>query len=279
MSTEVLWEGGFSGKPRQGIIHWRMFGLLSDVGEAIDDEDVFNWLSDEIGWAALSIDEECIFASLAKALPNANYNYETSFDYEGGGLDQMFHTIAYADGKLSLSTLHRFEASDEDDEDNEDEEADDWDEDYRCHVREIVTELSCLIDKEGRIIKDEKLSQECLKLEKERLAEIVDLIDAGTDDPAELIDLGMLYETGLAGVDRDLTAAWDCYLKAARTEDEEAVEFVKEIFTDESKDELRELLAQKCISKDSSPVFFNLAMEENNTELTAMLLVYKDSLE
>ena len=86
--------------------------------------------------------------------------------------------------------------------------------------------------------------------------------------------LGMLYETGLAGVEKKLTSAWACYLKAAETGDNEAIVFVDEIFSDECKEERRQLLAGKCIGKESYPLFCDLAARKNSAELTAEILEY-----
>ena len=88
----------------------------------------------------------------------------------------------------------------------------------------------------------------------------------------------MLYETGLAGLEKNPTLAWDCYLKAAETGNENAVKFVSEIFADESRAELYELLLNKSISRDAYPVLFDLAQKENSAELTAELLEYKNAL-
>ncbi len=277
MSTDVEWEGGFSGKNREGWIHWRLFSLLSGSGEGTDDEDVFNWLTDDIGWDVLSATEERIFASLAKALPAASFNYETGFDYEGGGLDQIYHTIEYANGQLFLSTLHRYEIYDEDNKENE--KADDWDEDLNCRVGEDRTVLSCMIDKAGFIVGDETLSRECLESEKVQLSELLQLIETGSYEPMNLVDLGLLFETGLAGVERDLTRAWTYYLQAAETGDDEAVEFASEIFSEESREDLLKLLAGKCITRELLPAFLDLAAKENNAELTAILTEYKAVLE
>ena len=67
--------------------------------------------------------------------------------------------------------------------------------------------------------------------------------------------------------------------KAVGTGDEDAVTFVREIFSSENKDVLRELFTSKSISKESYPLFFDLAQQENNAELTAVLLEYKAALE
>ena len=277
MSTDVQWEGGFFGKKRQEMIHRRMFGFLC-LGEGGNinrgDEIVCDWLTDGVGWSELSEDEETIFASLAKALPDADFHYETSFDYEGGGLEQMYHDIEYVNGRLSLSTTSYGETHGKDEED----ENVYWDDDYSCYVRKHETSLWCCIDEEG-IIGNDELSEKCLNLEKDALSEILDLIETGTDDPEALMDIGMLYETGLAAIDRNLTVAWNYYLKAAGAGYKDAIRIVKEIFSDECKDDLKELFANKSISKNSFPVFFDLAAKENNAELTARLLEYKASLE
>ena len=276
MSTDVQWYGdGFAGKKRQQIIHMRLFNLLSNYGSPRDEDIVYDWLTHGLSWRMISEDEVRIFASLAKAIPIANFDYETSFDYEGGGLDQMYHTIEYANGTLDLSTLHRFGFYGEDD----DKKEDNWDDDYSCRVGEDSVSLSCTVGKDGNIIGDEKLAQDCLALEKENFAKILGFVGTDTDNPAELMDLGMLYETGLAGIDRNLTAAWDYYLKAAQTGDKKAVEFVKEIFSDESKEDFHKLLANKWINKESFDILFDLALEVRSAELTAELLEYKDSYE
>ena len=278
MSTDVQWDGGFSGKKRQGMIHRELFGLLvfGEGGYLNNDESVFDWLTDDIGWSNLSEKEKVIFASLVKALPNSHFNYDTGFVYEGGGLDEMYHSITYLNGTLSLSSSHRYEVSGGD---VEDENAEDWDDDYGCRVGEDSVSLTCGVDKDGFIINDDNLSQECLKFEKEELSDLLERVKTGTDDLYDLLDLGMVYEAGLAGIDRNLTVAWDYYLKAVGTGDEDAVTFVREIFSAESKDDLRELLTSKSISRESYPLFFDLAQQENNAELTAELRKYKASLE
>lgn len=278
MSTDVQWDGGFSGKKRQGMIHRELFGLLvfGEGGYLNNDESVFDWLTDDIGWSNLSEKEKIIFASLVKALPDSHFNYDTGFVYEGGGLDEMYHSITYLNGTLSLSSSHRYEVSGGD---VGDENAEDWDDDYGCRVGEDSVSLTCDVDKDGFIINDDSLSQECLKFEKEELSDLLELVKTGTDDLYDLLDLGMVYEAGLAGIDRNLTLAWDYYLKAVGTGDEDAVTFVREIFSAESKDDLRELLTSKSISRESYPLFFELAQQENNAELTAELRKYKTSLE
>ncbi len=278
MSTDVQWDGGFSGKKRQGMIHRELFGLLvfGEGGYLNNDESVFDWLTDDIGWSNLSEKEKIIFASLVKALPDSHFNYDTGFVYEGGGLDEMYHSITYLNGTLSLSSSHRYEVSGGD---VEDENTEDWDDDYGCRVGEDSVSLTCDVDKDGFIINDDSLSQECLKFEKEELSDLLERVKTGTDDLYDLLDLGMVYEAGLAGIDRNLTVAWDYYLKAVGTGDEDAVTFVREIFSAESKDDLRELLTSKSISRESYPLFFDLAQQENNAELTAELRKYKASLE
>ena len=290
MSTDVQWYGdGFSGEKRHQIIHKRLFNLLSKYGNPRDDGIVYDWMTHGLGWKMVSEIEECIFASLAKAIPTANFDYRTSFVYENGGLDNMYHTIQYVDGNLMLRTVHEFEVYDESDDDDEnyekedveenEDEADDWDEEEGSwHVEKDTTSLSCKIDKTGTVVEDDKLSKKCLEYEKSCLSKILDYIGTETFNPSTLRDLGMLYETGLAGIERNLTAAWDCYLKAAVSGYKEGIEFVKEIFADENKEELHELLTNKRISKESFDRFFELALEDHNAELTAELLEYKASL-
>ncbi len=285
MSTYVDWYGdGFAGKIRQQIIHLKVFNLLSKYGSPRSDAIVYEWITDVLGREKASVwyDDLCRFASLARAIPNASFQYKTSFAYEDGVVDEMYHTIEYANGKLNIRTLQRFTAFDEDDEDNEDnaaEEADDWDEDYQCHVEEDLRELSCTIDKSGHIVGDDELSEACLRSEKEQLSELLELIEKGTDDPDDLVNLGILYETGLAGIDRDLSRAWSFYLKAAETGDEYAVEFLREIFADEYREELHELLANRYIRKEVFDLFFDFAIQENNAEVIAELSEYKASME
>lgn len=274
MSTDVQWEGGFSGKKRHGTIHNRLFSILSEYGDGRDDEDVFNWLADEIGWENLSVNEECIFASLAKALPYDNFHYETSFDYEGGGLSQMCHDIDYANGKLNLSTTSLGETNGDNLAEKENVY---WDDEYSIYVKKDEMSLWCTIDNNG-IIGNEELSQGCLELEKERTSNLLKLIETGTEDPDELVDLGILFETGLAGLEKNLKKAWYYYLKAAETGDDDAIEFVREIFSDENREDLEKLLSNKCISKDSFPIFYDLASKENNAGVTAQLREYKNSL-
>ena len=60
--------------------------------------------------------------------------------------------------------------------------------------------------------------------------------------------------------------------------DEKALEFVQVIFSEENRRELRELLKNKNISKEAYPVFFDIGAAKNNTELTAELQEYRNSL-
>ena len=144
---------------------------------------------------------------------------------------------------------------------------------------DTLSSYDCKIDSEEDIIGNNRLSKECLALEKRRLSGLLELVEIGTEDPDTLINLGIFIEAGLAGLDRNLATAWDYYLKAARTEYKDAIEFVKKVFSDDSKEDVHGLLAKKIISKDSYPVFFDLAVKENNTELTAELLEYMVSFE
>ena len=285
MSTDVQWEGGFSGKKRQEVIHMRLFNLLSDFGNPNDEGIVFDWMTDELGWGMVTMNEECLFASLARALPDANFDYETSFDYEGGGLDQMFHSIQYENGTLSLSSVHRYENEEEydweDDEDHldEDDQVSDNKKDWwyeEDHASEDEESLSCKIDKEGNIVGDEKLLQKCIKSEKEKLSKVLRFIGSEVEDPTQLINLGILYETGLAGVNKDLKIAWNYYLRAVGMGDQKAIKFVREIFSAENKEDFHKLIKDRCINIDSFPIFLDLAIKENNTEVIAILLEYKN---
>ncbi len=269
MSTDVQYEGDFSGTDRHASIHGRLFSLLSEYGDPSDEENVFYWMEDELGWSQLTETELPVFASLARAFPGDNFRYEASLIYEGGGLEETYHTIQYENGALNLCTVSLFE----------DEKNGKWDMNYGCHVGRNEDSFGCSIDKEGSIIEERDLSDECLKLEKEKMEGLLRLAENGEADPSDLVNLGILYETGLAGISKSLTAAWDYYLKAAQTRDEEAVEFVKEIFSEESAEEFHKLLADKQIGKESFAVLLELALEEKRAELTAELLDYKNSLQ
>ena len=155
----------------------------------------------------------------------------------------------------------------------------DSDEDYEKNYEEESDSFDGKVDKDGNIVGDKELEQLCITSENRVFSELLVFTETGADDPRKLIDLGMLYETGLAGIDRNLTKAWDCYLKAAQTGDKKAVEFVTELFSDESRKTLRELLKNKCISKEAYPVFFDIGVRKNDAELNAELLDYKGTLE
>ena len=261
MTGEADYDENFLGTTRQKFIFCRLLSLLS--GKCQDIDDIFAWMEGPV-WedSAVSDDQACVFASLAKAQPDVFFRFTVYCIYyttEGWN-----HKIEYKEGLLNLESIHGEDYFDEDLQETI------WD-------RDIISSIECKIDKEGNI--EEEWRSVCLELEKERLSELLGFIDKGTDDPSHLINLGIIFETGLAGVDKNPAEAWDCYLKAAGTGDKDATEFVKMIFSDESKKDLQELLEQKHISRDSFPVFFDLAVKENNTELTAQLLEYKASLE
>lgn len=377
MSVDIQKHGGFDGKRRQGLIHWRLFSLLSGydgnykyrngyVQHNTEDDMVFSWLIDIHGWSCLT--EGWVFASLARALPEADFSYTAYLTSEVGPADESNNTIIYENGVLyfastqrrviNKSEIYRDQVMCEDLEDkvfmiigepeyfgNRDElidyidehggkvtdsmssetdyliyndissksseiekakelgvsviteeefalrfgDPDDVDFDYLYEIFHLdddeeeyddeTVSFQCKIDKEGNIIDDDDLSEECLENEQERLSELIDLIEEGTDNPTELMSLGMLFETGLAGVERNLKTAWDYYLKAAETGDKNAVSFVIKIFLSENKDELRELLKNKCISKEAYPVFFDLAVKTERPELTAELLEYRKATE
>ena len=313
MSVDSQFEGGFSGTRRQGKIHYRLFSLLTGydghfrhkngfVEKNTDDALVFSWLTDVNGWDPV---DEGVFISLARALPKANFGYHTFMKEEVGGGDESINDIVYENGSFLFRSeliyadeiMYSFECPhcgchllvDE-------EEA--FGETYDCSecgetidLRDVIPEEedsfsdedhdyeSLQIDHEGNIVGDEEYLQECIESEEDSLSELLDLITTGTDDSARLLDLGMLYETGLAGVEKDLNKAWDCYLKAAAAGDQAAIEFVTEIFSAENRMELRELLSNKCISAESYSVFFDLGSAYNDAELTAELLDYKKALE
>ena len=309
MSVSSQSDGGFSGTRRQGKIHYRLFSLLTGydghfrhrngfVENNTEDALVFSWLMDENGWDPV---DEVIFISLARALPKANFSYYTWMMEEVGGGDRSINDIEFKNGSFRFRSeliyadeiMYSFECphcgcrllvSEE--------EA--FGETYDCsecgetidlsdvipEEEDVIPEEDTLqIDDEGNIVGDEEYLQECIESEKESLAELLALTITGTDDSARLLDLGMLYETGLAGVEKNLTKAWDCYLKAAAAGDQAAIEFVTEIFSADNRMELRELLTNKCISAESYSVFFDLGSAYNDAELTAELLDYKKALE
>ncbi len=280
MTGFVDTHGGFSGNIRQNAISEILFGLL--CGNPITD--VFEWMEDTIGWgSSFSSDEETLFASLARALPNADFRFDINcyyYDYSG-----WYHCVEFSNGKLNLTSheQHYVAEHNEDETDDEDESSADetlFEMSDGCIVGEVLSSFEREIDKEGNFIGNSGyLLQRCIELEKESMSDLLNLIETGTDDPSVLVKLGILYETGLAGVDRNLAAAWDYYLKAAGTGDEDAIGFVKKIFSDDSRKDLHELLARKCISRESYPVFFDLAVKEKKAELTAELLEYGASLE
>ncbi len=290
MSVDSRFEGGFGGTRREGIIHYRLFTLLSGydghfkhrggyVSNYTENGLIFSWLTDVKGWNVNS--DGWIFASLAKALPEAEFNYHTFMMVESGSPDESICDIEFKKGALSFCSLERRVVEpdwDEDEDDEDDEDDDDFDDDFEEEYEEDEWSLNCNIDNDGNIVDDKELSSECLKSEKECLSELLSLIEAETADTTRLMDIGMLYETGLAGVDRNLPKAWDCYLRAAQTGDQKAIEFIREIFSDDNRKALRELLKSKCIRKEYYQVFFDLGARMHNAELTADLLDYKNSL-
>ena len=168
-------------------------------------------------------------------------------------------------GKLSFDSTVRYRDSDSDSEEYYELTGDSF------YKRKI--------DKDGAIVDNNELSLRCLESEKQRLSELLSLIGTEITDPTRLMDIGMLYETGLAGIDRNLAKAWECYLKAAQLGDQKAIEFVMEVFSDESRKDLRKLLKNRAVSKEYYPVFFELGRRVNNTKLSAKLLSYKKALE
>ena len=272
-------HGGFSGSKRQKIISELLFGML--CGDPMTD--IFEWLEYTIGWeSSFSSDEETLFASLARALPNADFNFDLNcyyYDYSG-----WYHCIEFSNGKLNLTSYeqHYVAEYNEDEENDEDECSTDETlfemSDGRI-VGEVLSSFECEIDKEGNFIGNSgHMLQACIELEKKSTSDLLNLIETGTEDPDEMVKLGILFETGLAGLDKNLEKAWDYYLKAAETKNENAVKIVREIFDDENQEELHELLKNKCISKKSFDRFFELALEDHNVELTAKLLEYKAAL-
>ena len=265
MTGETEFYGKFSGTARQDFIFRHLFGMLSEGNRMTDNDGICMWLEETTDWdCGFSEEHECLFASLAKAQPDAPFSYgirRVLYD-----LEQWCHDVDYDKGTLKLETFHI-------DNFHFDEDIEEWDYDKDIHSSDVYRICS-----EGTA-PDRRLSGESNEFEKERLSKWLELIETGADNPSDLLALGILYETGLAGVDRNMTAAWDCYLKAAGTGDKDVIEFVKKVFVDDSREDLHELLANKCISRESYPVFFDLAVKEKNTELTAQLLEYKASLE
>ncbi len=241
MTGEVEANGGFYGTARQDTIFRRLFSLLYDDEMQADDEEIFEWLE---GWedSGLSGEQACLFASLARAQPDAAFEYEV--DCVHYDMEEWRHTIEYKAGLLSLESIH-IENFHFDEDTGE----------YK-YDQDTISSYKSNVDREGNIT-EEWLLKECLTMEKEQLSALLDQMENGTEDPDLLINLGILFETGLAGLERDLTTAWNYYLKAAESGDEDAVEFVE----------------------DAYPVFFDLAVRENNAGLTAELLEYKDTLE
>ena len=253
-------DGGFSGNKRQNTISELLFGML--CGDTTTD--VFEWLEYTIGWeSSFSSEEETLFASLARALPRADFRFTIDcyyYDYEG-----WQHHVEYLNGKL-IAKSEKTHLVTENDENYID--------------GEILTSFECTIDKEGNFIGNSRyMLQACIELEKENMSDLLNLIETGTDDPGEMVKLGILFETGLAELDKNLEKAWNYYLKAAETGNEKAVKIVREIFSDECREDLLELLTNKDISKESFPLFFELASKENNAELTAQLLEYNKNLD
>lgn len=228
-------DGGFSGNKRQKIILELLFGML--CGDPMTD--IFEWLEDTIGWeSSFSSDEETLFASLARAVPNADFNFDLNcyyYDYSG-----WYHCIEFSNGKLNLTSYeqHYVAEYNEDEENDEDECSTDETlfemSDGRI-VGEVLSSFECEIDKEGNFIGNSgHMLQACIELEKERMSDLLKLIETGTEDPDELVKLGILFETGLAGLGKNLEKARNYYLKAVETGDEDAVEFVRGIFNDEN---------------------------------------------
>lgn len=372
MSVDIRKEGGFAGEHRHGIIHWRLFSLLSGyngdykyrsgyVEHNTEDDLVFSWLIDINGWRCLP--DGWFFASVARALPKDDFGYTVYLTSEVGSPDESNKVIEFSNGILYVNSeerkvvekgwyssedcvdltfvitgkleylenreelteyieelggkvsdslsgktdylicndlmstsskmkkakelgipvitekefIQRFGEPDAFDIEYEDDEDDfDPDDDDNYDVEE--KSFQCRIDREGNIIGNDDIAEECRAMEKEKLSDLIALMETGTDDPVRLLDFGMLYETGLAGVEKNLKTAWDYYLKAAGTGDRKAVSFVKEIFLTENKDELRELLKNRYISKEVYPVFFDLGVKKERPELTAELLEYGSSL-
>ena len=260
MQGEVETNGGFSGTKRQNFMLRKLYGVLRDETELTSDDDILEWIEETTAWdCGFDEEHECIFASLAKALPNTSFSFEIKrSDYT---MESWEHNIEYRKGCLLFTTSHYYNL-------HEDEDTCEWDYDW-----DINPLGKYEIDNEGKIA-DEWLSKESTEFEKEKFAKWLRLIETGADAPADLMILGMLYETGLAGVEKKLTSAWACYLKAAETGDNEAIVFVDEIFSDECKEERRQLLAGKCIGKESYPLFCDLAARKNSAELTAEILEY-----
>ena len=322
MSVDIQTEGGFHGTKRQGMIYYRLFTLLSGYDghykstrgwEEFNKEDdmIFSWLMRVKGWSVVSLSEGWFFASLARAIPDADFWYNMCMTEEIGAGDQSLGEISYGNGKLNFYsairivsggyntfigecpncgaslTLNEDEASEDTyecpncgetidlDEINLDDEWNDDDEDYE----EQGDGFNCHVDKEGNIEGDSAVAQQCLSAEKQALSDLLALMEMGTEDPQQVMDLGMICETGIAGIQKDLTRAWDYYMKAANAGDAKALRFVSEIFADENRTLLRELLQNRNFSSEAYPVLFDLGQAKNNPELTAELLAYKQSPE
>ena len=271
---------------------WSVLGvsdgwIFASLARALPDVD-FSYdmcLTEEVGpgdQSLASISYKNGSLSFYSALRNMNDNYEPSYSVEcphcGAALrlseeeaDEETYECSACGELIDLNDVIVEEVEDDFNEDS--------DEDDEENYEEYGDNFDCKVDKDGNIVGDKKLEQLCISSENRVFSELLALMETGTDDPRKLIDLGMLYETGLAGIDRNLTKAWDCYLKAAQTGDKKAVEFVTELFSDESRKALRELLKNKCISKEAYPVFFDIGARKNDAELNAELLDYKGTLE
>ncbi|MBR5979425.1 MAG: SEL1-like repeat protein [Oscillospiraceae bacterium] len=286
MSVDIQTDSSFFGTKRQKFIHYRLFSLLSGYDghytrrngwedNFTEEEMVFSWFTDINGWDVVEFDA-WIFASLARAFPKVDFGYETHMTSEVGSPDENDNDVWYSDGTLHFNSVKRIVTS---------EEYDEEEGEYNTEYDESSYSYSCKIDGEGRIIGNDILLSECMEEEETMVTDsmawelsLADLIEIGTDDPQLLMNLGILYETGLAGLEKNPTLAWDYYLNAAGTGDENAVKFVSEIFSAESREELRDLLKNRQISKDVFPVLFDLAQKEDSADLTAELLEYKNAL-
>ena len=272
MSVDIEKEGGFSGSKRQAALHYRLFTLLSGYDgtyqyrnghvEHYKNRDiVFSWLIDIKGWQVLKVTDCWIFASLARALPGSDFSYSTDMIEEVGPGEKIINEVIYRNSAVFFYSLWRRYIS---------QVKTFWDEKNKFQIT---------IDKEGYLTGDADVVQQCLSAEKAALSDLLVLMETGTDDPQQLLDIGMICETGLAGVEKDLTKAWDFYLKAADKGSADALAFISEIFAEEDRAELRELLKNKHISREAYPVLFGLGAAWNDAELTALLLDYRKNLE
>ena len=249
MSVDSRFEGGFKGTHRQGVIHYRLFSLLTGydgkykhrngfVENNTEDNLVFSWLTDVNGWESV---DELVFISIARALPKANFRYYTYMKEEVGGGDESINDIEFTNGsflfrsyvvyadeikysancpycgwRLILDEHEAFQETYECPKCGEDIQLNRLileEDDENFFDADLCEGGAIKIDRDGNVVGDEKYLEECIEFETDSLLRLLELIETGTDDPTLLLDLGMLYETGLAGVQKNLTIQIRCFWK------------------------------------------------------------------